>query len=271
MFNISTLALKFAPWSISKAGAAETCPAQFKHKYVLKTPEESVPSGNRVGTAAHTILEERVGGKSAEEAKAIALEKTPLTSNEQEDLHMLAGPIEAFLVRFNRFCVVHGVTEILREVEWGITKDYLPTGFFATDVFFRGKIDLGVVTREQDLVVIDHKSGVARDLQNDVKKKHQLYAYAALALPNVAGLAGVRGGINFLQGPEEKRLQWIDYIEAARIRSRYAPWLFEHLNFCAEALVEPFTAKPKRRWPCEWCGYRNVCAAYAEMTRGSET
>ena len=271
MFNITPLAQQFAPWSISKAGVAETCAAQFAHKYIHKTPEQAIPSDNKVGTAAHSVLEERVGGKSVEEAKKIALEKTPLTSNEMDTLRSLETNMEQFLRRFDQFCRSNGVTQVLREVEWGITSDFKPTGFFAKDVYFRGKVDLGAITRDNDLVVIDHKSGVAKDISRDVKKKQQLYSYAVLALPNIEGLQGVRGGLHFLQGAEDKRTQWLDYMDAARIRQLYVPWLYGHLNDVAASLVAPFEAKPKLRWPCEWCSLPpRVPGVSGDGVRGSE-
>ncbi len=267
--EISPLARQFAPWSFSKAGIADTCPAQFEHKYLKKTPEVTV-SDNVVGTAAHTILEHRVTGTSYLDATKIALEKTPLTSTEQETLRTFEERIEAFVKRFDVFCKRNGVTEILREVEWGITDTGKKTGFFAKDVFFRGKVDLGAVTRDKDLFVVDHKSGMAKDLSKDTKKKQQLYTYGVLALANVEGLAGIRGGIHFLQGNEALGLQWIDYIDAARLRNIFLPWLFSFLNDAAENLVEPYAARPKPKWPCGWCGYRSACKPYEEMIRAAQ-
>ena len=270
MFDISPLARKYAPWSISKAAIGETCPAQFAHKYVRKTPEVMRTSPNKVGTAAHAVLELRLGGKTEAQAKATALAKTPLTSNELDDLHAFDGVIDGFLRRFERFCKANGVTEVLLEVEWAITADYRPTKFFAKDVYFRGKVDLAAVTRHGDLFVIDHKSGVAVDIGRDPKFKHQLHSYAVLAHANRPELAGVRGGIHFLQGEEKMRLQWLDYVESPRIGKVHAPWLYEYLNSVAGQLEPPFEGRPKAKWPCAWCGFRPVCEAYREMTLASE-
>jgi hypothetical protein len=268
-FTISTLAAKYGPWSISKAGVAETCAAQFRHKYILKTPGKIEASVNKVGTAAHSVLEHRVAGTDALTAKKVALEKTPLTAMELEDLRALEESIEAFLQRFDAFCRREQVVEVLREIEWGFTADYKPTGFFAPDVYFRGKLDLGALTQGHDLIVLDHKSGVAKTIQYDLKKKHQLYSYAVLAAANIKGLNGTRCGIHFLQGSEDLRLQWLDYMETPYILKTYVPWLFGHLNDVSEHLVEPFQAKPKPKWPCQWCEYRQVCPEYQEMTGGA--
>lgn len=264
-------ALKHAPWSYSKMETGESCPAQFKHKHVLKTAAGPSTPDTVVGTAAHAILERRVGGASLSSAKKAALEVVPLTSDELDMLRVLEERIEAFVPRFDAFCRREGVTKIFIEEAWGMTAAYQPTGFFAKDVFFRGKIDLGAVTRDDDLVLIDHKSGVAKALARDFKKRQQLHSYYALAISNVPGVAGVRGAIHFLQGDEDKAMQWMpNYEDAARVRAVHVPWLFSRINEVAARLGEPYVAKPKLRWPCEWCAYKASCPPFQETYGGQE-
>jgi hypothetical protein len=276
--EISPLARQYAPWSFSKMEAAETCPAQFRHKHVVKTTAAPATSDTKVGIHAHEVLEHRVLGKTAKEARILAASKTPLTTQEQEALHMMEESIEDFLRRFDGFCKAQGVTRILTEVAWGFTATYQPASFFAKDVYFRGKLDVGVLTRNNDLYVIDHKSGVAKQLADDPKKQQQLQAYGVLALPNLPDIGGVRGGIHFMQGPVDLRIQWSPFIAAERIRSLYTPWLFSRINTAADNLTEPFEARPAKSlvkktklpgWPCGWCQYQSVCAEYKEKFGGS--
>lgn len=263
MYHISPLAKQYGPWSISKAGVAETCPAQFRHKYVLRTVEQTVHSANTVGTHAHAILEHRLGGKSDKEARALAAEKTPLTSAEQEDLRVLDDAIDAFLVRWDGFCAREKIKQVFLEAEWGFTDALVRTGFFSPDVYFRGKVDLAALTEDNDLIVIDHKSGVSKNIKQGDKFRKQLWSYAVMAQVNIDDLAGVRAGINFLQGDRFEKVQWLDYIDTAQIKRVFAPWLFATINDAAEQLVEPFAGKPASRWPCAWCGYRQSCEDYA--------
>ena len=267
-YDISALAAKHGPWSITKAGVAETCPAQFHHRFVIRTSTKVDASVAKVGTAAHTILEHCVVGVTLADAKKIALEKTPLTTTEQEDLRTFEDPIELFLRRFDAFCRREHAVDVLREIEWGFTQNYISTGYFAPDVYFRGKLDLGVITQNRDLMIIDHKTGRVSDLHQDTKKKYQLYTYAVLAAVNVPDLCGVRCGINFLHGHKDFQLQWLDYMETPHIKKTYVPWLYRYLNSVSENLVEPFRAQPKPAWPCKWCEYRLVCPEYQEMTGG---
>lgn len=260
---VTEAALKYAPWSFSKMETGESCPAQFKHKHVLRTVAGPSAPDTVVGTAAHGVLEHRVKGASLADAKKAALANTPLTSDEQDMLRTLEERMDSFMRKFDGFCKREGVKRLLVEEAWGITSTFERADFFAKDVFFRGKVDLGVVTRHDDLVVIDHKSGVAKDLKKDLKKRQQLWSYYVLAIPNVPGVSGVRGAIHFLQGDEDKAVQWMpSYDDASRVREVYAPWLFSRISEVAETLVEPFPAKPKLRWPCEWCTYQSNCGPF---------
>ena len=277
-FAISDLARKFAPWSFSKMEVAETCPAQFRHKHVLKTTAAPAPSDTKVGIAAHAILEHRILGKPSDHAHKEAAEKTPLTTNEREMLGMLEENMENFLRRFDTFCKTQGVKKVFVEADWGVTDMYTPAAFFGDDVYFRGKLDLGALTRDDDLYLIDHKSGVAKPLESDQKKRQQLQAYSVLALPNMPAVAGVRGGIHFLQGPDDLRIQWTSYIETERIRRVFAPWLFERINTAADNLTEPYVAKPAKSrmkknnqpgWPCGWCQYQDLCPEFKEKFGGA--
>lgn len=264
-FQISELARKHAPWSFSKMEMAESCPAQFRHKVILKTASAPAPSDTKVGIVAHEILENRVKGKPSREARGAALQKNPLTSQEEEALRMLDESMDDFLQRFDAFCKREGVTEILCESDWAFTDTFTKTGFFDANVYFRGKMDLGAVTRNRDLFMIDHKSGMAKPLERDQKKRQQLQSYAVLALANLPDIAGVRGGIHFMQGSPELRIQWASYIPAARIRELYVPWLFGRINTAADNLSEPFEARPAKRWPCAWCGYQEHCQDYKAL------
>jgi len=277
-FEITELARKFAPWSFSKMEAAETCPAQFGHKHVTKTGAAPAPSDTKVGIVAHEILEHRTGGTAAPEARKLALAKNPLTDGELEMLRTLNGNMESFLKRFDTFCKAQGVTEVLCEKDWAFNDVYEKTGFFDKNVYFRGKLDLGAITRDRDLFFIDHKAGAVKKLGEDRVKREQLQSYAVLALVNVPNLSGVRGGINFLQADDaEAQIQWGDYVPASRVRDLYVGWLFQRVNRAADNLLEPFEARPAKSrmkkdnrpgFPCGWCSYTVSCAAFQEKFGG---
>jgi hypothetical protein len=261
---LNELAQKYAPWSWSKLGTAESCPSQFRHKHLLKTAETGTNSDTQVGVAAHAVLERRLKGVSKEAAAKEALEETPLTSQEMENLYALDERVESFLQKFDAFCKRERAKSVMIEQAWGLDAALQPVSFFDPKVFFRGKIDVAVITAHDDVVVIDHKSGFAKDLFKDTKKKQQLHTYAILALANIPAMKGMRGAIHFMQGDPNKAIQWLDYVDTKKVRDVYAPWLFDKINDVSSNLVEPFLAKPKLRWPCEWCGFRASCKEFNE-------
>lgn len=266
LHHVSPLALKYGPWSFSKAETVVVCPSQFHHKYVLKTVPGRSTSDASVGTTAHSVLEHMTGGASFVDARKQALDTTPLTSPEIEALRALEGAIAAFMRRFDAFCRNYGVVKVFREEAWGFDVDYKAAGFFAPGVFFRGKVDLALLTKDHDLFIIDHKTGAPKDLRKDVKKRQQLNSYGVLALPHLPEIGGVRAGIHFLQAQD---IPFLDYVSADLIRRAHVPWLFQFLNDAAENCVAPFPPKAKLRWPCEWCAYQSACPAFAEMTSGA--
>jgi hypothetical protein len=277
-FEITQLARKFAPWSFSKIEAAEACPAQFGHKHVMRTSAAPAPSDTKIGIVAHEILEHRTGGKEKGESRKLAIAKNPLTSDELEMLRVLDENMEAFLKRFDAFCKANGVTEILREEAWAFDDTYGKTEFFDKRSYFRGKLDLGVVTKNRDLFFIDHKAGAVKKLVEDRVKREQLQAYAVLALINIPNISGVRGGINFLQADKpDMQIQWGDYIPAERVRQLYVGWLFSRINRAADNLLEPYEARPAKSrmkkdnrpgFPCGWCLYQDKCDAFKERFGG---
>jgi PD-(D/E)XK nuclease superfamily len=261
-FEVTELARRFAPWSISKLNVAETCGKQFEFKHVLKHAEIIPGTDNRVGLALHAVLEHRLHGKLRSVAIELALEKHPLTSDEMTLFRSMFDAVEEFLRKLDVFCRQHGPVEMLIEHKWGLTADGQGTAFDAPDVFFRGVLDLGIVTRDRDLIVIDHKAGKPRGLD---KYKSQLRGYAVLGRANVPFINGVRSALHYLQEQPERRLLWGKYIELDAIGEKLVPWLYEYINDIAGQLSQ-FTPKPGFRWPCQWCAYRPACNAFAEMT-----
>jgi hypothetical protein len=259
----SNLVYTYAPWSISKAQCAMLCPAQFKFKYVDKIKELVAPSVNKVGVAAHSVLEQRLLGKSFKEAKEIALEKTPLTTKELESFSVASVPIESFIIRFDSFCKTNGVIKLLIEEKWGVDKDLNPVQFFSKDVFFRGVVDLAVVTKNNDLVVLDHKSGKVQGLE---KYTAQLNAYAVLGLATNPNIDGMQGVIHHLQGKNDKSLLWANYLSKEEIKNRVNSWLITYLTSAAESVKDLEVARPKLPFPCNYCSYNISCGAYQELT-----
>lgn len=259
---MTELARKYAPWSASMITAAQACPRQFYLTRVVKQAKTAAASDNQVGTAVHAYLERRVLGDDVRLAEATALKVAPLASNEQDAFRALLAPAESFVTRFAAFRAKEQVTKVVCERKWAVTEDFRPTDFFDDKAMYRGVVDLAAVTARGDVFIIDHKSGAVRAAED---KLVQLDSYAVMALANAADLgastlAGARCGINALANPGPAQLLWLPYRSAGTVRAVQQEELVRAINEAAEQLGD-FPARPGKKWPCKFCGYRLSCDA----------
>jgi len=257
---VDPIVVKHGPWSISKLGVIEQCSLKYDFKYGgQKQPELVQFADNRIGVAVHKALELALGGYSISDAIMHARDQGELTSSESEELDARHEQMERFVAKMVEFRRKHSVVTDCIEEKWGMSTDYQWTGFFgdrrkSVDVFFRGVVDLAMLTRKGDIIIIDHKDYY----------QTQLRVYALMGLARFPEARGVQAAINFVM-PD--KLEWGKYVTAAEIRSTYAPWLEEHMSkVCANLQEEP---KPSTSKLCDWCGYKPICPAQREVTRGA--
>jgi hypothetical protein len=261
--------LKNGPWSISKAQTAEKCSQQFAYKYgPNKQKEITVFEQSRVGTAVHKALELALQGTPLKQAFMIAADEGELTQNESEQLYARWDQVARYVKFTTEFKKQHGCKEELFERRWGIKADGTKCEFFAKDVFFRGVVDHGILTNNNDLVIFDHKSGKEKDLSY---YDPQFRGYCLMSIAQIPNLRGVQTAINFVM-PDV--LRWNKFIWAKDIQSSYLEWLVTFLTKSCEKLLEPpATITNKReKWKCDWCGYRTICSGpfAGEDSRGKQ-
>lgn len=266
MVTPSELALKYAPWSISKIELANTCPQQFNFQYVLRKKKEIKAQDNVVGTLAHRITELALQGTETKEAISTAVKESPMTSSESDDLMCLISPIQSFIDRFYKFRSSEGERELHTEYKLAIDVNGNSVGYDDKTAFFKGVVDLLLVTKSNDVWIIDHKSGKVTRIEN---KATQLNAYMVLAAANIPNMIGARCGINALGNPQSTQLQWLPYMNKNQIQKALYPWLINYINECA-AKLNTFEAKPKEPWPCKWCPYHPSCDAYQGLPNGAK-
>lgn len=143
---------KRVAWSYSGLAAYETCPLRYYltkvSKQVVEPQSKAMIEGNRV----HKSLENAVNGKF------------PLPT----DLSHVQPVVD--MLRLAK-----GVKHT--EMKFGLTADYKPTTFFAKDVWFRGVIDLAIVT-EKAAALVDWKTGKVKADEDQLK----LFAMAGFSL-----------------------------------------------------------------------------------------
>lgn len=249
-------ALKHAPWSMSKAYVALSCPFRYRLKYIehVKGKEAAVSSASRIGIAAHEALEWALKGKyDLKEAMRRTAIKTQLTTPEIDELYALTHNLHLFLERLEKFKQKHGVTEQQVELKFGLTPTFDQVPFFDKSgrLFFRGVWDLCMRARDKYLIVIDHKSGQVKDI---AKYRDQLNMYALAGLYVFPGIEGVQSAIHFMQ--DDTGLCWDDMLPAKTIRESVLTWFVDHLNKAGES-AEAQVAR-RGSW-CAFCEYAEMC------------
>lgn len=255
--------LQNGPWSVSKVGVIEKCSLQFLYKYGEKRPEVTPPSPeSRVGTAVHSALEHALKGTDVTRALMMAGKMHELTSMELEELDARSEQVADFVKRVGVFKQKHGVRDAHIEQKWGLTADFRSTAFFAKDVFFRGVVDLAMVSSGRDLIIIDHKSGKERALEYYAP---QLKVYAIMGLARFPETRNIKFGLNYITN---NKMVWGDITSADVVRGEYQPWLVDYMNETCKGLLTTPTPNPSRL--CDWCGYKPVCPAFAEVSSATD-
>jgi PD-(D/E)XK nuclease superfamily len=124
-------------WSYSKLKAFETCPKRHYHYDIAKDVKEEESRALKEGAAMHTAFEERV-----RDGKALPL---PYAQHEPLMKKLIDAP-----------------GDTMAEQKLGLTKDFRPSAFFGSNVWFRTVLDFAKI-RPQTAVVIDYKSGKVTD------------------------------------------------------------------------------------------------------------
>lgn len=141
-------------WSFSALGIYETCPFWAYLRYIMRIKEPKRPATHPAerGVRVHNDAEAFVRGLG------------PLTKE-----------LTRFEPKFNelRESFVLGQAEL--EGDWGFTQDWVPTGWFADDVWARIKLDAFVHVNPTHGRVIDYKTG--KSFGNEVKHMMQGQTY----------------------------------------------------------------------------------------------
>lgn len=131
---------EFKTWSYSAATTYEQCGRKYYHLYVAKDVKSDNDSpALKLGNEIHKAAEDYVGkGK-------------PLPEKFQE-----------FQSTLDKLKAIPG--EKLCEYKLGLTKELKPCGFFDSDVYWRGAVDLLILDRDKGLAtIVDYKSNKSSD------------------------------------------------------------------------------------------------------------
>lgn len=247
---------KYGAWSITKLSTANSCSLRFKFEYIDKKKKHEVisPAG-RIGAAAHKVLELMLKGGTYARAFSVGATDAKLTYNEMESLACLKESILDFLSRIDKWKQSHPVNQELVEFKFGFNEQLKPTDFWSKDAVFRGAIDLGLKLNNKSLVVLDHKSGTPKAVEN---YRDQLQSYAAAGLILYPDIISVDTRVHFLTSKEVVNGP---LMTAEKIRDEIIPWLMTWMKDTVN-LIESSEAKPTKGWYCNFCSYKNICPAW---------
>lgn len=146
----------------------ETCPRQFHHRYILKDLPFEDSEALRWGNRVHEALEAR--------CKRGRLAALPEGMQQYE---MFAQAIDRY-----------GDDETVEvEVKHGMSVGGKWTGFFAGDVWFRGKIDIAIIRGASPTaaLILDWKTGRRREDPTELEEHAMLLKAAMPGLEKISG------------------------------------------------------------------------------------
>lgn len=267
MVELDSRVIAHMPWSVSKADALIRCPSLYYRKYMRKLEESTKHPSSKVGSAVHSVLEHLLldHTRDVRELCANSVREHRLTSEEQRTVETKLSDITSFVSRIRRFKEANGVTKELMEHKCAIGVDFNGVPFQDNKkALLRGVLDHMMITKDNIAIVIDHKTGRKKAIQEHAT---QFFAYMLLVAANF-DVAGVQCAINYVG---DEQLSWFKKPNGDAgvwLREdiyRLRTWLTHYLNTNAHELSllaqcdEVAEAKTSQHILCGWCGYLNDC------------
>jgi CRISPR/Cas system-associated exonuclease Cas4 (RecB family) len=271
---LSPLVLKYAPWSLSKAEVLARCSSQFTFKYVRKVKESHKGTQARVGVTAHTIQEfALLRLPEPEVLTAFSREQMQIDQLTESEVVEVSGKIPGivdFVKNMKRIKEMYGAKKEYIEAKLAMTADFQGCSFDDPKCLIRGVLDYGLHTEAGVLLLVDHKSGKRKPIE---QHSMQFYVYMLLAIANMPDILGVQCAINYFGAPE---LDWFPTFSGRPgpwtrddIKKHVEPWLTRYLSKLASPLllVDRDEPTPSTGWQCEYCGYNDesLCPKGAEQ------
>jgi hypothetical protein len=264
----------FNQYSPSKIKVLKKCPLQFYLKYVSKYEPQIKPdhdvTNRDTGTLLHSVLEFAVKGISVDKAVMLTRAKHEFTDefwNDNVSPHL--PNVGTFLSKLDKFKTFHRIDKVSTELKMGVTKDWKATHFFDSAVFYRGIIDLLLISKSTaKAIILDHKSGGSG--QWGIKMhKPQLDVYKPFILASHSEVEEVAAGIHFVKEGSvvlEKSFSPKDLIIKSIIPT------IEHDAYMAERDVRETGFFKHYRGPhCIYCDFDADCKAKKLVTIEKES
>jgi len=213
---------KIAPWSYSRIKAFDTCPKQFYHTHILKEFPFKETEAMRYGTEFHKAAEDFIrDGTPVPERFAFAKPALQVLADKPGDKHC--------------------------ELKVGLTADLEPCGFFDSNVWFRGVVDLIIIDGAQ-ATVVDYKTGKSARYAD----KGQLELMALAVFKHFPEVQNVRAGLLFVIAKEFVR----DRYGTADEPKMWQKWLADYAKMEKAAENDVWNPRPS-----------GLCRAHCPVTQ----
>lgn len=263
------------PWSYSKKKTLENCPLKFFMQYILKMKVPPIEDGslpsNHIGSALHQILEDVTIGKSVTDSYVRAKKKYfDLVTAEHWDTYVIGNEFNIidFRRKLDEFEVKFKVKRYLCEIRLAVTREWEPTDFFASDVYYRGVVDLVIQLENQDAIIIDHKSNLNSGGFCSTKYfKEQLEVYKPLIHHGLTPIKGAQSGVHFIS---DGVVKLDEYHDADQISGRLRNRMEYSVDNAVQNVIEDGYFKKKAGSYCKWCDYRLMCKGKEKLLKPYE-
>lgn len=259
--------VSLGPWSHSKLKVLEKCPLQFYLKYILKAKlpadlaQDQDTTMADTGSAAHKILELIFVGHTVSSAYAMAkAEFVPAKLTEElwkERIESVEYNITQFYDRIESFKKRHKVKKIYTELRLGITRDWKPTKFFASDVWMRGVVDFVILLENGDVLILDWKYGppAAAGIRNF---KQQLDSYKPLINYGLKPINGATSGVGFIKDGE---ILLDEFTTKDEIEGKMKNTIEFNVEGAIESVKTAGEFEHRVGNHCKWCEFAPWCKA----------
>lgn len=201
---------KIAPWSYSRIKAFDTCPKQFYHTHILKQFPFKETEAMRYGTEFHKAAEEFIrDAKPVPDRFGFAKEALEVLAEKPGEKHC--------------------------ELKFGLTEDLEPCGFFDSNVWFRGVVDLAIIDGDS-ATIIDYKTGKSARYAD----KGQLELMALAMFKHFPQLQKIRAGLVFVVSNEFVK----DKYDTETEKKLWQKWLGEYAKMETAAENDVWNPRP---------------------------
>lgn len=259
--------LQFAPWSFSKHGALQSCPSLFYRSYVKHEKGIETSSPSKVGTAVHGVLEAPAGSDTTANLLDHEVKSGKLTQDEHNTATTYMDQVDKFNLWQDKFCEQFNVTERYKELEAAIDVNFAAIPYNSPSALMRGKMDVVMRTGNNDLIIMDHKTGRKRHQDEHAV---QLYVYQVFGLALYPDIRSIQTAIHHVA---DGSIDWERPKSAEVIRTQLYKWMEQYLNKHDRALKNILLdiAPTHPSWQCNFCRFKNVCEdGIEEIARQAE-